>query len=186
MRLKIIAGLYKGRYFNVPDSDLIRPTTNRVKETLFNILNNIIDFEDIKVLDIYSGSGALGFESLSRGAAEVNFVEKNHVIYTNLEKNIKALDLSGKTKIFKMEAIRFANLFKNQNYDLVLLDPPFFKYDVYEVVKGLIDNKYVNAGGMIIIERSVQTKKDDIENFGTEPFKFIGDTCLYKIEIPNE
>jgi len=64
--MRIIAGEYKGRTIYVPNSKLVRPTTDRVRETLFNLLNNKIDFEEINVLDIYAGSGSLGFESLSR------------------------------------------------------------------------------------------------------------------------
>ncbi|HZW39694.1 MAG TPA: 16S rRNA (guanine(966)-N(2))-methyltransferase RsmD [Ignavibacteriaceae bacterium] len=182
MRMRIISGEYKGRLINVPDSDLIRPTTDRVRETLFNLLNNIIDFEDIKVLDIYAGSGSLGLECLSRGAKEIHFVEKNFVIYKNLEENIKSLDVSEQCKIFKMEAKRFANLYKDAGYNLILLDPPFFKYDVYDVVNSLLENNYLAEDGMIILERSVQTREKDIENFKLEPFKVIGDTCLYRIE----
>lgn len=180
-RLRIISGYLKGRYIAVPDSDLIRPTTDRVKETLFNILNNLIDFEDIKVLDIYAGSGNLGFECVSRGAKEVHFVEKNFVIYNNLEKNILSLDLKNQAKIYKMEAKKFAASQSNSGYDLILLDPPFFKYDVYEVVDNLVANKIIKDDGMIIIERSIQTKEKDIEAFKVEPFKIIGDSCIYKL-----
>ncbi|MCG6961153.1 RsmD family RNA methyltransferase, partial [bacterium BMS3Abin03] len=85
--MRIISGIYRGRLINVPKSDLIRPTTDRVRETLFNLLSNIIEFEDIKVLDIYAGSGSLGLECLSRGANEIHFIEKNYPIYRNLIKN---------------------------------------------------------------------------------------------------
>ena len=80
MKMRIISGEAKGRQIFVPKSDLIRPTTDRVRETLFNLLNNRISFEGIKVLDLYAGSGSLGLECISRGAAEVNFVEMNFVI----------------------------------------------------------------------------------------------------------
>ena len=98
--MRIISGEYKGRFINVPKSNLIRPTTDRVRETLFNLLNNMIDFNGIKVLDFYSGSGSLGLECLSRGAKEVHFVEKNFVIYKNLCENIKSLNVETQTKIF--------------------------------------------------------------------------------------
>ena len=91
MRLRITSGYLKGRYINVPKSELVRPTTERVRETLFNVLNNKISFDGIKVLDIYSGSGALGFECLSRGAGEIHFVEQNSTIYRTLEENIVLL-----------------------------------------------------------------------------------------------
>jgi len=77
MKMRIISGEFKSRMINVPDSKLIRPMTDRVRETLFNLLNNKIDFKNIKVMDLYSGSGALGLECISRGAKEVHFVEKD-------------------------------------------------------------------------------------------------------------
>lgn len=181
MKMRIISGEFKGRRINVPDSKLIRPTTDRVRETLFNLLNNKIDFENRKVLDIYAGSGSLGLECLSRGATEVHFVEKNFVIYKNLQENINSLNASQNCKIYKMEALKFSSTFKELNYDLILADPPFFKDDIYKVVENLLINKYFAEGGFIIIERSVQTKEKDIINFKVEPFKIIGDSCLYEI-----
>jgi 16S rRNA (guanine966-N2)-methyltransferase len=181
MKLRIISGELKGRRINAPDSNLIRPTTDRVRETLFNLLNNRIDFVGIKVLDVYAGSGALGFECLSRGAASVDFVEKNYVIYRNLEENIDSLDLGDRCRIYKMEAVRFSALYNDMGYNLILADPPFFKDDIYKVVSNLLSNKYLASDGSIIIERSIQTRKEDETNLNVIPFKIIGDTCLYEI-----
>jgi 16S rRNA (guanine966-N2)-methyltransferase len=181
MRLRITSGYLKGRFINVPKSELIRPTTERVRETLFNVLNNKISFEGIKVLDLYSGSGALGFECLSRGADEVHFVEKNSVIYRTLEENIKLLQVVDQSKIFKMTAIKFSSLKIEDGYDLILADPPFFKNDIYNVVVNLLKNKYHRNKCFMIIERSIQTKQEDIDNLKVEPFKIIGDACLYEV-----
>jgi len=185
MRLRITSGYLKGRYINVPKSDLVRPTTERVRETIFNILNNRMSFEGIKVLDMYAGSGALGFECLSRGAEEVHFVEKNSVIYRTLEDNMKLLQAEDNCKIFKMSAIKFSSLQKNVEYDLILADPPFFKDDIYNVVGNILNNKCFRSDCFMIIERSIQTKQKDIENFKVEPFKIIGDACLYEITHSN-
>lgn len=182
MRMRIISGEFKGRLINVPQSKLIRPTTDRVRETLFNLLNNIIDFEGIKVLDIYAGSGSLGFECLSRGADSIDFVEKNFVIYKNLEDNIKALRVENSSNIFKTEAISFSSSNRGLQYDLILADPPFFQDDIYTVIKNILDNGFLTTEGIIIIERSKQTREKDILNFSVEPFKIIGDTCLYMIK----
>jgi len=182
MRMRIISGEFKGRFINVPKSNLIRPTTDRVRETLFNLLNNMIDFNGIKVLDFYAGSGSLGIECLSRGAGEVNFVEKNFVIYKNLSENIKSLEVETQCKIFKMPSIKFSQMLTETRYDLILADPPFFKDDIYSVVENVKLNKLLNQESFMIIERSIQTKEKDIINFNVEPFKIIGDTCLYKIE----
>ena len=104
MRMRIISGIFKGRLINVPQSKEIRPTTDRVRETLFNLLNNRIDFEDIEILDFYSGSGSLGLECISRGAKHVTFVERNFQIYKNLLENIKSLGVGNQCKVVKSEA----------------------------------------------------------------------------------
>jgi len=181
MRLRIIAGELKGRLINVPKSNLIRPTTSRVKETLFNLLTNEINFNNIKVLDLYAGSGSLGIESLSRGAAEVHFVENNFKIYKNLLENIKSLEVENCCCVFKVGAEKFSQSQMNASYDLILADPPFFKDDIYQVVRNISANKYLKKNLILVVERSVQTKEKDIRNFDTTPFKIIGDTCLYKI-----
>jgi 16S rRNA (guanine966-N2)-methyltransferase len=182
MRMRIISGEFKGRFINVPKSNLIRPTTDRVRETLFNLLNNTIDFNGIKVLDFYAGSGSLGLECLSRGVKEVHFVEKNFVIHKNLFENIKALNVETKCKIFKMTSVKFSQRFPETRYDLILADPPFFNDDIYSVVENIKTNQFLNPESFMVIERSIQTKEKDITNFNVEPFKLIGDTCLYKIE----
>jgi 16S rRNA (guanine966-N2)-methyltransferase len=186
MRLRITAGKFKGRFINVPNSDLIRPTTEKVRQAIFNILSNRISFENLTVLDLYAGSGALGFESLSRGAEEIHFVEKNSIIYKNLEQNIKILNAENECVIYKMPAIKFSSAVKVTEYDLIFADPPFFKDDIYNVVENILTNKYLHKESLMIIERSIQTKQKDIANFKIQPFKIIGDACLYEITYPDE
>lgn len=181
MRMRIISGEFKGRFIKVPQSDKIRPTTDRVRETLFNILNNRISFEGVRVLDIYSGSGSLGLECISRGASEVHFIERDKFIYTNLLENIKSLSVEKRCKVFKTEAVKFTSKQAMINYNLILADPPFFKDDIYIVVDSIINKGYLVNDGIMVIERSIQTKEKDINSFGREPFKIIGDACLYLI-----
>jgi 16S rRNA (guanine966-N2)-methyltransferase len=85
-----------------------------------------------------------------------------------------------------MEALRFSQITEHDKYDLILADPPFFKDDIYEVVSSLLKGKYLNEEGMLVIERSIQTKEKDILNLCTEPFKIIGDACLYQITEPGK
>jgi 16S rRNA (guanine966-N2)-methyltransferase len=182
MRLRIISGLFKGRFISAPDFKGTRPTTDRVKETLFNILNNEFVMEGAKVLDIYAGSGSLGFEALSRGASHISFIEKNSTVVKNLQKNITDLNVSEKCTILRTEATRYLKNCQSK-YDLILADPPFFEYDIYEVMSIVKEVKILNPEGMMLIERSIQTKEKDIENFHFEPFKKIGDTLLYKFTL---
>ena len=181
MKLRIISGILKGRLITVPQSKFIRPTTDRVRETLFNLLNNRIDFDGIEILDFYSGSGSLGLECISRGAKHVTFVEKNFQIYKNLLENIKSLGVETSCKVVKSDAIDYSKRSPEKKYDLILADPPFFKDDIYNVVENIKSNEYLEEEARMIIERSIQTKQKDIDNFNIEPFKIIGDACLYEI-----
>ena len=177
--MRIIAGEYRGRTIKFPKSDLVRPTTDKNKEAIFNMLRKYVAFEGIKVCDIYAGSGSLGLEALSRGADVVHFVEKDFKVQKMLNENIESLDASEYCKIFRMEALRFSKLKDKGEYDLILLDPPFFKHDIHEVYKILLENKFLVEDGILLIERSIQTKEMDEEAFGKEAIKRLGDSLIY-------
>lgn len=179
MRLRIISGKLKGRFILAPDFRGTRPTTDRVKETLFNILNNEFIIEEAQVLDIYAGSGSLGFEALSRGASHITFIEKSGIVVKNLNRNIELLKVYDEVTIVKNDAVRYLSN-TSKKYDLIIADPPFFEYDIYDVVSIIKGEKILNPSGMMIIERSIQTAERDVQNFTFEPFKKIGDTLLYK------
>ncbi len=178
--MRIIAGKYKSRIIKVPNSKLVRPTTDKNKESIFNYLNNIIDFDNIKVCDMYAGSGGLGFEALSRGAEQIHFVEKNFVIYKNLYQNISTLKAEDNCKIFKMSSLKFSLLKEHDSYELILADPPFFKDDIHEVVRNIMTRDFLSEDGILIVERSIQTKEKDVENFEAEPIKRLGDSLIYQ------
>lgn len=181
--MRIIAGEFRGRTIKVPKSKLVRPTTDKNKESIFNYLVNKIDFNDIKVCDFYAGSGSLGLEALSRGASEVHFVEQNFQIYKNLLGNIESLRVSERTKVFKMSAIKYSGIKDKFKYDLIIADPPFFKDDIYQVVNNIKINELLLEDGILIIERSIQTEKEDVKNFGIDPFKKLGDSLIYEFNF---
>ncbi|MCW8849452.1 MAG: 16S rRNA (guanine(966)-N(2))-methyltransferase RsmD [Melioribacteraceae bacterium] len=181
--MRIIAGELGGRSIKVPKSKLVRPTTDKNKEAIFNYLNNKLDFSEIKVCDLYAGTGSLGLEALSRGAKEAHFVEQNFIVYKNLQQNIEALSVQERTKIFKMSCLKFSNLAEHSQYDLIIADPPFFKDDIHKVLENLMKNNFLSPNGSLIIERSIQTKEKDIDNFKIEPFKKLGDSLIYEFNI---
>lgn len=181
--MRIIAGIYKGRTIKFPNSKLVRPTTDKVKESIFNFLAHSFELEGIKVCDIYAGSGSLGLEALSRGAATVHFVEKDFHVSKILKENIALLGAGEFCYVYRLDAIKFSRLAQHDKYDLILADPPFFKDDVHKVAANIIERQYVKSGGMMLIERSVQTEKEDIEAFAREPFKKIGDSLIYRFDF---
>lgn len=178
--MRIISGEFRGRPVKMPPSKFTRPTTDKTKESLFNYLNNQIDFDEILACDIYAGSGSLGLEMLSRGAGKIHFVEKNFPVIKVLSQNITSLKVEDYCKIFKMDAVKFSKIAEHSKYDLIFADPPFFRDDVHIVVKNLLEREYLNPDGILLIERSVQTKENDIKNFGIEPFKKLGDSLIYQ------
>jgi len=184
--MRIIAGIYKGRILKMPTSDLVRTMTDRVRESLFYYLSNQIDFEGITALDIFSGTGAIGLECLSRGAGFSSFVEMNFNVIKTLNENIVSLKATDKSQIYKADAVRFSTSTASRKYDLIIADPPFFKEEIYKVVKNILSNNFLSEDGLFIVERSIKTISKDVSEFAIEPFKKIGDACLYKFESINQ
>jgi 16S rRNA (guanine966-N2)-methyltransferase len=119
-KIRIIAGQFRGRRITVPDRPGLRPTPDRVRETLFNWLGQSLD--GLSCLDLFAGSGALGFEAASRGAARVVMVEQDRAAFEVLRKNLSLLNAS-QVELVLDDA--FAYLKKGQGFDVVFLDPPF-------------------------------------------------------------
>ncbi len=180
--MRIIAGKYKSRTIKFPKSKLVRPTTDRAKESIFNFLSNKIDFNGISVCDIYAGSGSLGLEALSRGAGSVVFVERDFHVSGILDENIKSIDEENRCRLYRMDAIRFSAMESSESFDLILADPPFFKDDIYKVTANILSGSMLAEEGLIIVERSVQTEKEDTEAFGIGPERKIGDSLIYIIK----
>ncbi len=146
--LRIIAGKFKARKCIFPDQiEGLRPTQDRVRETLFNwLMGSIID---AKCLDAFAGSGALGLEALSRGAKSCYFVEKNkHAIYT-LKENCLRLNINN-AKITQADALSI--LASDVNYDLIFLDPPFAGNMLETALEIILKNKSVDSSTLIYIE----------------------------------
>jgi 16S rRNA (guanine966-N2)-methyltransferase len=121
--LRIIAGEFKGRRLKAPAGRVVRPTADRVKEAWFSILQQAIP--DARVLDLFAGSGALGFEALSRGAVSVDFVETQRASLAALKSNTEALQAEGRVTIHRSDAMRFAERLQPGAYDVAFADPPY-------------------------------------------------------------
>ncbi len=149
---RIVAGAAGGRRLAVPSS--ARPTTDRVREALFNVLAARLDFDGIRVLDLYAGSGALGLEALSRGAASVLLVDSDRRAAEVISRNIATVGLPGATvRRGAVSTVLAAGA--TAPADLVLADPP---YDVpaaqiQDVLAGLVDRAWVGPGSVVVIER---------------------------------
>src|SRR4051812_33686826 len=105
--MRIISGKYKSRKLLAPKGDMTRPTSDRARESLFNVLNNLIEFEDSVVLDLFAGSGAFAFEALSRGAKEVLLVEKDRRASEAINANAQALGITSNLKVISKDVYKW-------------------------------------------------------------------------------
>ena len=122
--MRIISGEWRSRPLVAPKGDTTRPTADRTRETLFSMLTSRLgSFEDLRVLDLFAGSGALGLEALSRGAAHCTFVEQDHLALDALEKNIAKLDGKDRCDVRKSSVLSMGSALKPA--DIVLMDPPY-------------------------------------------------------------
>ncbi len=121
--VRIIAGDFKGRRLKTPASDTVRPTADRVREAWFSIMQRSI--RGARVLDLFAGSGSLGLEALSRGAATADFVELHRNSLSALQANIKTLDVGDRTVVHRKDALKFAEKLQPGQYDVAFADPPY-------------------------------------------------------------
>ena len=126
--MRIVAGKYKSRIIKMPKGPKIRPTKDRIREALFNIIGQ--EIKEAKVLDAFAGSGAFGMEALSRGAEQAVFIDKDRGCVRIIKENLKSLSVEKeKTLVIAMDAFKAFYMLerKKENFDIVLLDPPYYK-----------------------------------------------------------
>ena len=155
--MRIIGGRFGGRTLAAPAGAAVRPTAERVREAIFNILaHGIADFgfDGINVLDLFAGSGALGLEALSRGAAFALFVDDAAEARALLRENIAALGLGGITRIFRRDATRLGPAHPVEPFSLVFLDPPYGKSLAEKALASARDGGWLARGALVVVEEA--------------------------------
>ena len=147
-QVRIIAGRWKGRKLPVVQKDDVRPTPNRVRETLFNWLQGNI--QGSHCLDLFAGSGALGFESASREASLVTVVDNDHAVIELLKKQIELFDAS-KINLVCDDGIKYLSK-TEQKFDIIYLDPPFSKFDLNQLLAQLENVKILKPQALVYVE----------------------------------
>ncbi|HRZ86728.1 MAG TPA: 16S rRNA (guanine(966)-N(2))-methyltransferase RsmD [bacterium] len=184
--MRIIAGELRGRILKTGKVEGTRPTSDMVRESLFNVIAGAVP--GARVLDLFAGFGGLGIEALSRGAVSAVFVEKNRRCADIIRENLDALGLAGRSRIMMIDAFRAVEKLSRtgEKFHIVFIDAPYHKKpDAHTVSPNqnllhIIDNSDIlEAGGLVVIERF---KKDRFEFFGRKlsflKEKEYGDTCL--------
>ena len=160
--MRIIGGKYKGRTLKVPAGRKIRPTSDRAREGIFNILTHSINwrgFDKITVLDVFSGTGALGFEAMSRGVSSGVFIDNNASAIKYVKANASTLKEGSNILPLKLDATRLSQPPRASGapFDLTFLDPPYGSKLLDQALMALCQNGWIAIGGLIVIE----TNKDD-------------------------
>ena len=174
--MRIISGRYKGRAINPPKNLRARPTTDFAKENLFNVLTNLVDFEQCDVLDLFSGTGSISYEFASRGARSVTAVEINAVHYNFIRQTAREL---GCETIYPVKANAFLYLKScPKQFDIVFSDAPYDLEGSGEIVRLVLDNGLLREGGLLIFEHSRNMDFSDrdafwqLRSYGSVQFSF--------------
>lgn len=164
--MRVIAGNARRIQLITPKGLETRPTTDRIKETLFNMIQPYL--ADCDFLDLFSGSGAIGIEALSRGAKKAIFVEHKKEAITCIEKNLFATKLKEQGEILGMEVMDALQRLKadKRTFDIIFLDPPYNNGYEQNILEFLNDTHLLKEDGIIIFEAALNTKIDFVEQFG--------------------
>ncbi len=154
--MRIISGQYRGRKIVTVRDRTVRPTTDRAKQSIFDTLSNKLCFEGIKVLDLFAGSGSLGLEALSRGAASVVFVELNSAVIKTLQKNIDSLGCSNQTQIIQADVFRYLR-HAEEMFDLVFADPPYKLETIGTIPNAIFDSGVLYENSYVVMEHSKES-----------------------------
>jgi 16S rRNA (guanine966-N2)-methyltransferase len=159
--MRIVGGKHKGHSLAAPKGQTTRPTSDRVREAIFNILaHGIEDFqlEGARVLDLFAGTGAMGLEALSRGARFCQFVDDSAEARGLIGRNADALGLIGRCKVWRRDATRLGPCAPAAPFDLVFADPPYDKGLAMKALSALAAGSWIAPGGVAVIEESDRVK----------------------------
>ncbi len=175
--MRIISGDLGGRRINPPaHMPYTRPTTDIAKEGLFNILQNHLDFEALKTLDLFGGTGSISYELASRGVPDLTIVEKDTQMYQFIKKTVEALKLKN-FKIVKSDVFRFLEQCTGQ-YDFIFAGPPYALQDIDDLPRLIFEKKLLKENGWFVLEHTPRNNYESFpffkmaRNYGTTVFSF--------------
>jgi 16S rRNA (guanine(966)-N(2))-methyltransferase RsmD len=175
--MRIISGKFGGRKIKPPvNMPHTRPTTDMAKEGLFNILQHRIDFEGIKTLDLFGGTGSISYELASRGAADLTIIEKDAEMYSFIKKNMEMLKVEN-CKILRLEVFNFLNTCTDQ-FDFIFAGPPYALGTIDDLPKIIVERNLIAADGYFVLEHTPRNAYENFRgfefqrNYGTTVFSF--------------
>ena len=183
--MRVISGKARGLKLNTPKNDDVRPTTDRVKESLFNMINSYIMDSDI--LDLFAGTGSLGIECLSRGANQCIFVDNSKESINIVKSNIKKARVENESIVLNLDFKSAINSLssKNKQFDVIFMDPPYYKNMFSDALSAVDNNNLLKEDGIIVVEHDTVDKfPDNMGRLYKSREKKYGNTTLtfYKLE----
>ena len=169
--MRVIAGEKRHLLLKTVDSDAVRPTTDKIKETLFNIIQ--FKLKDVVFVDLFAGSGAIGIEALSRGAKKAYFVDNNKNAINIINENLNTTKLLDKSVVLYKDAKNALIYLEeiNENIDIIFMDPPYNKDLYFDCFKILNSTKIINNNTIIILETSIADDVDRVCELGFEIYR---------------
>ena len=157
--MRIISGTYKGRTLQLPSNFRLRPTTDFAKTGLFNVLNNQFDFEAVRVLDLFAGTGSISYEFVSRGCRDITSVDISQHAYSYIRETMQSLGIPN-AHVLKADVFRFLEKSAN-TYDVIFADPPYDMKEAIELPALILDQKkMLRPGGWLIVEHASRNTLD--------------------------
>lgn len=178
--MRIVGGSLRGRVLKTPHSQSIRPTSDRLRESIFDILAHAYDdpVAGAKVVDLFAGTGALGLEALSRGAERVLFVDDGTEARALLRANVEALGLGGVTRVFRRDATKLGLAPPGERFTLAFLDPPYGRDLATRALAALVDGGWLAERALIVIEEAADAPLRLPEGIAEEERRRYGDTQI--------
>jgi 16S rRNA (guanine966-N2)-methyltransferase len=157
--VRIISGKYRGRQIHTPGNLPVRPTTDFAKESLFNVLNNLVDFEDIHVLDLFAGTGNISYEFYSRGAITVTAVELDPKCAAFISRTIQMISADTLT-VIRTDVFHYLKR-PCESFDIIFADPPYQMENIEKIPDMIFQSQILKENGLFILEHS---KRQDFSN----------------------
>ena len=179
--MRIVGGKFKGHAITPPAGQATRPTTERVRESLFNILAHGIagfDIAGARVLDLFAGTGAMGLEALSRGARFCQFVDDSAESRGLIRRNADALGAIGLCKIWRRDATELGPCAPQPAFDLVFADPPYGKGLGEKALASLVAGRWLNPGAVVVLEEALKSPVGAVAGLELADERDYGDTKL--------
>lgn len=178
--MRIVGGAHRGRGLRGPNSQAIRPTSDRLRESLFNIITHAYEnvVADARVIDVFAGTGALGLEALSRGARFALFVDDGSEARALLRENIETLGYGGQTRIYRRDAQKLGAAPVGPAFTLAFLDPPYGKALAEGALKSLAEGNWLAPDALVIVEETAQAQFAPPNGFAPLETREFGDTQL--------